>query len=187
MTTQRSLAQKKPKDSPAMDAHGNPPYNTDEETLEHDTNPDLLATPSDLLDKEDNISINATKTDFHSPRYIYESPTSKLFSDDPRFDRRIINGILHDREAFLKEMSNQGFAAEIILKRAAELGLSEALIRQVTGVAADLAGERPGKRAAPASLGARTCLSCDRVFLSSGPGNRLCMRCRGGDAGLAQL
>lgn len=87
----------------------------------------------------------------------------------------------------MAEMDERGLNGGVILRRAAELGLSEALIRQVKGVAADLAGERPGRRAPPPSLGARTCLCCDRVFLSAGPGNRLCMRCRGGDAGLAQL
>ena len=112
---------------------------------------------------------------------------TKLFREDPILDRRIIEGMLQDRNIFLEEMASEGFGAAAVLRRAAELGLSEALIRQVKGVAADLAGERPGRRPAPSSLGARTCLSCDRVFLSSGPGNRLCMRCRGGDAGLAQL
>ena len=113
--------------------------------------------------------------------------STKLFREDPILDRRIIEGMLQDRNTFLEEMASEGFGAAAVLRRAAELGLSEALIRQVKGVAADLAGERPGRRPAPSSLGARTCLSCDRVFLSSGPGNRLCMRCRGGDAGLAQL
>ena len=112
---------------------------------------------------------------------------TRLFREDPSLDRRIIEGMLNDREDFMALMCKEGFAASAVLRRAAELGLSEALVRQVKGVAADLAGERPGRRSAPASLGARTCLSCDRVFLSSGPGNRLCMRCRGGDAGLAQL
>ncbi|HET6343281.1 MAG TPA: hypothetical protein VFH51_00055 [Myxococcota bacterium] len=112
--------------------------------------------------------------------------TSK-FREDPILDRRIIEGMLQDRNVFLEQMEAEGFSSAAVLRRAAELGLSEALIRQVKGVAADLAGERPGRRPAPSSLGARTCLSCDRVFLSSGPGNRLCMRCRGGDAGLAQL
>lgn len=109
------------------------------------------------------------------------------FRDDPRLDRRIIEGMLGDRELFLEAMGQEGFTATAVLRRAAELGLSEAMVRQVKGVAADLAGERPGRRAAPAALGARTCLACDRIFLSSGPGNRLCMRCRGGDAGMAQL
>lgn len=116
-----------------------------------------------------------------------DEPSSKPFRQDSRIDRRIIEGMLRDRDTFIEEMEHEGFTQAAVLRRAAELGLSEALIRQVKGVAADLAGERPGRRAAPSSLGARTCLSCDRVFLSSGPGNRLCMRCRGGDAGLAQL
>ncbi len=110
-----------------------------------------------------------------------------VLKEDPELDRRIIEGMLHDRKALLEELGKQGLQPATILRRAAELGLSEALLRQVKGVAADLAGERPGRRVTPTSLGARTCLSCDRVFLSTGPGNRLCMRCRGGDAGLAQF
>jgi hypothetical protein len=113
--------------------------------------------------------------------------SARAFREDPALDRRIIEGMLEDKDAFLERMAGKGYAKDAVLRRAAELGLSEALIRQVKGVAADLAGERPGRRPAPSSLGARTCLSCDRIFLSSGPGNRLCMRCRGGDAGLAQL
>jgi hypothetical protein len=116
-----------------------------------------------------------------------DDASTKAFREDPVLDRRIIEGMLQDRNTFLEQMEREGFTSAAVLRRAAELGLSEALIRQVKGVAADLAGERPGRRPAPSSLGARTCLSCDRVFLSSGPGNRLCMRCRGGDAGLAQL
>jgi hypothetical protein len=107
--------------------------------------------------------------------------------DDPVLDRRIIEGMLKDRKELLDQLHVEGMTSTQVLRRAAELGLSEALLRQVKGVAADLAGERPGRRPAPSSLGARTCLSCDRVFLSTGPGNRLCMRCRGGDAGLAQF
>ena len=118
---------------------------------------------------------------------IGDDTPSKAFREDPEIDRRIIEGMLQDRDQFIHTMADEGYTEAVVLRRAAELGLSEALIRQVKGVAADLAGERPGRRPAPASLGARTCLSCDRIFLSSGPGNRLCMRCRGGDAGLAQL
>lgn len=121
-----------------------------------------------------------------SPSLVGEKDAA-LFQDNARLDRHVIDGMLHDRDRFLRSMQEQGYTPAAVLRRASELGLSEALIRQVKGVAADLAGERPGRRAAPSSLGARTCLSCDRVFLSSGPGNRLCMRCRGGDAGLAQL
>lgn len=121
----------------------------------------------------------------HKPAPTFVSEKNARF--DSRIDRRIIEGMLHDREALMTEMGQRGIDDEAVLRRAAELGLSEALIRQVKGVAADLAGERPGRKSPPASLGARTCLCCDRVFLSAGPGNRLCMRCRGGDAGLAQL
>ena len=117
-----------------------------------------------------------------------EESKDKAFNDDPSLDRRIIEGMLHDRTSLMTDMQDRGISQGQVLRRAAELGLSEALIRQVRGVAADLAGERPNsKKDTPETLAARTCLCCDRVFLSSGPGNRLCMRCRGGDAGLAQL
>lgn len=116
------------------------------------------------------------------------SPDDKSpLREDPALDRRIIEGMLRDRKQLLDDLAKEGMTQGAVLRRAAELGLSEALLRQVKGVAADLAGERPGRRPMPSSLGARTCLSCDRVFLSTGPGNRLCMRCRGGDAGLAQF
>jgi hypothetical protein len=118
---------------------------------------------------------------------LHGTESSGQFRDDPVIDRRIINGMLGDRERLMTEMAEKGWNKPGVLRRAADLGFSEAFIRQVQGVAADLAGERPGIKRMPTSLGARTCLSCDRVFLSSGPANRLCMRCRGGDAGLAQL
>jgi len=117
----------------------------------------------------------------------FEPEPDKGLRFDAIIDRRIIEGMLHDRAGLMAEMDARGLTDAAVLRRAAELGLSEALIRQVKGVAADLAGERPGRRSPPPSLGARTCLCCDRVFLSAGPSNRLCMRCRGGDAGLAQL
>lgn len=107
--------------------------------------------------------------------------------DDPKLDRKIIEGMLTDRENLMAEMAGLGFTAEAVLRRAADLGLSEAYLRHVQTVAADLAGDRPGARRIPSHLRARTCLSCERVFLSSGPGNRICPRCRGADAGLAQL
>ena len=116
-----------------------------------------------------------------------DSDNALMFKDDPALDRRIIEGMLRDRKALGEEMATEGWTSAAVMRRAAALGFSEAFIRQVQGVAADLAGERPGAKKTPTALGARTCLSCDRVFLSSGPGNRLCMRCRGGDAGLAQL
>jgi hypothetical protein len=129
----------------------------------------------------ENKRVNSTENDH------INDEAKAVFADNPRLDRHIIEGMLNDREMLMDEMKTKGFSEGVILRRAAELGLSEALLRQVKGVAADLAGERPGRRQAPDALGARTCLSCDRVFLSTGPGNRLCMRCRGGDAGLAAL
>ena len=106
---------------------------------------------------------------------------------DEVLDRRIIEGMLTNRDDIMKELRREGMSEADILRRSADLGISEALIRQVKGVAADLAGDRSSNRSAPPSLAARNCLQCDRVFLSTGPGNRLCMRCRGGDAGLAVL
>lgn len=107
--------------------------------------------------------------------------------DDPSLDRRIIEGMLTDRESLMEEMAELGYGPDAVMRRAADLGLSEAYLRHVQTVAADLAGDRPGARRIPSHLRARTCLSCERVFLSSGPGNRICPRCRGADAGLAQL
>ncbi|MBN1960928.1 MAG: hypothetical protein JW841_08275 [Deltaproteobacteria bacterium] len=136
------------------------------------------------------LALSEAKTDSHEFENCELPPVGNeksMFKDDPVLDRRIIEGMLNDRKALLDEMQKEGLAPSAVLRRAAELGLSEALLRQVKGVAADLAGERPVRRPMPSSLGARTCLSCDRVFLSTGPGNRLCMRCRGGDAGLAQF
>lgn len=156
-----------------------------------------LADPDDVIalddasdaddDGDDESSSDEPAERYAKPAENSDESSMKLFREDPVLDRRIIEGMLRDRNIFIEEMEAEGFTSAAVLRRAAELGLSEALIRQVKGVAADLAGERPGRRPAPSSLGARTCLSCDRVFLSSGPGNRLCMRCRGGDAGLAQL
>lgn len=125
--------------------------------------------------------------DVESLEVVASDDGGKPIKEDPALDRRIIEGMLNDRQTLLEDLAKEGMTQGMVLRRAAELGLSEALLRQVKGVAADLAGERPGRKPAPSSLGARTCLSCDRVFLSTGPGNRLCMRCRGGDAGLAQF
>jgi hypothetical protein len=122
--------------------------------------------------------------DIEDAAMLNDDPATRY---DPRLDRRIIEGMLHDRKSLMDDLAEEGIKAAVVMRRAADLGLSEAYIRQVQGVAADLAGERPGHKRTPTTLGARTCLSCDRVFLSAGPGNRLCMRCRGGDAGLAQL
>lgn len=132
----------------------------------------------------------ATSTTSSSKKAVKDKTieaSSKPLPDSPDFDRSLIEKMLIDRESLLEDLKSQGYSEASILRRAAELGLSDALLRQLRGVAADLAGERPGRRGLPSSLRARNCLSCERVFLSTGAGNRLCMRCRGGDAGLAQL
>lgn len=115
------------------------------------------------------------------------APVNVITWDDPVLDRRIIEGMLTDRQALMTELSATGITQAAVLRRAADLGLSEAYLRHVQTVAADLAGDRPGARRLPSSLAARNCLSCSRIFLSSGAGNRICPRCRGADAGLAQL
>lgn len=104
---------------------------------------------------------------------------------DPDLDRHIIHGMLYDREGLMSEYGKQGISEEIVLKRAADCGVNDSLLRQVRGVEADLAGGVVKGSGLPPHIRPRQCLSCDRVFLSLGPGNRLCMRCRGGDAGLA--
>lgn len=132
----------------------------------------------------------AIQDDGKKPKHPVTKPTAiTLLDHDPQLDRQIIEGMLRDRDLLLDHMESKGYNRNAVVQRAADLGLSEAMVRQVRGVAADLAGDRTGstRRPVPSSLGARTCLSCDRVFLSNGPANRLCSRCRGGDAGLAQL
>jgi hypothetical protein len=130
---------------------------------------------------------NAAQASSQAQAMAKGGPISAITWDDPKLDRRIIEGMLTDRNALVSELAGSGITAAAIVRRAADLGLSEAYLRHVQTVAADLAGDRPGARRVPSSLAARDCLSCNRVFLSSGPGNRICPRCRGADAGLAQL
>ena len=106
---------------------------------------------------------------------------------DGKMDRYIIEGMLADPDALIAELGRKGIKQAMVLQRAADCGISESILRQMKRVAADLAGDKATKSRLSAGVRARQCLSCDRVFLSTGPGNRLCSRCRGGDAGLAQL
>ena len=111
-----------------------------------------------------------------------------LTLEDNRLDKRLIEGILTDRDSTIQSIREQYDVSEAgVLRRASELGLSEAMLRHAKGVAADLAGDPSTKRLGKHQMAARSCLSCDRVFLSTGPGNRLCSRCRGVSAGLASL
>lgn len=111
---------------------------------------------------------------------------------DPKMDRKIIEGMLADPDALIKKLGDMGIKQAMVLQRAADCGISESILRQMKRVAADLAGDKATvgfwlKSRLSNGVRARQCLACDRVFLSTGPGNRLCSRCRGGDAGLAQL
>ena len=106
---------------------------------------------------------------------------------DGKMDRYIIEGMLADPDALIAELGRKGIKQAMVLQRAADCGISESILRQMKRVAADLAGDKATKSRLSTGVRARQCLSCDRVFLSTGAGNRLCSRCRGGDAGLAQL
>mgnify|MGYP000536534838 CR=1 FL=1 len=67
---------------------------------------------------------------------------------DEVLDRRIIEGMLTNRDNIMTELRREGMSETDILRRSADLGISEALIRQVKGVAADLAGDRSSTRSA---------------------------------------
>lgn len=146
------------------------------------------AQPKAIVATEASITMaGMAANDSKTPTGEKNEPVNVITWDDPKLDRKIIEGMLTDRNGLLDELATQGITSAAVMRRAADLGLSEAYLRHVQTVAADLAGDRPGARRVPSSLAARDCLSCNRVFLSSGPGNRICPRCRGADAGLASL
>lgn len=78
-------------------------------------------------------------------------------------DKRIIDGVLGDRETMLRELAEAGFSKKAVLDRASSLGLTRAFISrcQVGAVSAQV----------------RRCLRCEERFVSLGPQNRLCRRC----------
>jgi hypothetical protein len=82
----------------------------------------------------------------------------------PEIDQRIIDGFLEDQEATLQELAEAGFSREVVLDRAQEIGLSVGFIKRHRSLVVDVS--------------VRRCLSCDEEFLSVGPQNRLCNRCR---------
>ncbi|MEE2960202.1 MAG: hypothetical protein VYA34_05610 [Myxococcota bacterium] len=110
-----------------------------------------------------------------------------FLAHNPRLDRKIINGMLSDPEKLLNDFEKEGIDKNLVLRRAADCGISDSILRQMKRVACDLAGEKTVKHSIGSSIKARECLSCERIFLSTGPGNRLCNRCRGADAGLASI
>lgn len=79
-------------------------------------------------------------------------------------DQRIIDGLLKDQEGALRELAAAGFSREVVHRRAGQLGLSDGFIKRY--------------RSMEAEVSVRSCLSCDEEFLSEGPQNRLCNRCR---------
>jgi hypothetical protein len=107
-------------------------------------------------------------------RMAMQEPPAPSGEDSAR-DRRILAGLLRNRTALLAELAREGMSRATVLRRAADLGLSEAVLRHEEIVARELAAGQ--QRAARSALAPRNCLACDRVFLSTGPGNRLCTRC----------
>lgn len=82
----------------------------------------------------------------------------------PMIDQQIIDGFLGDQQALLGRLAKVGFCRKSVLERALDLGITKELVRQC--------------RIGGAALSMRRCLSCDERFLSHGPQNRLCHRCR---------
>jgi hypothetical protein len=79
-------------------------------------------------------------------------------------DKQIVEGFLVDQEATLRSLASAGLSRREVLDRASLLGLSNDVIKS--------------HRLSGAVVSVRKCLSCDDVFLSVGPQNRLCNRCR---------
>lgn len=88
--------------------------------------------------------------------------------DPPSFsrelDQRIIDGLLDDQEATLRELEESGFPRSVVLDRAGKLGLTGELLRR--------------HRRDRIEITIRRCLNCEETFLSTGMQNRLCSRCR---------
>ena len=80
-----------------------------------------------------------------------------LLMADNRLDRRLIEGILTDRDATIQEIREKYDVSEAgVLRRASELGLSEAMLRHAKGVAADLSGDPTTKRLGRHQMAARS-------------------------------
>lgn len=79
-------------------------------------------------------------------------------------DRLICERFLGSPQPKLQQLGDAGLTEEAIEKRARALGLSDSFRAQC---------EAAGARAA-----VRECLGCEQVFVSLGPQNRMCRRCR---------
>lgn len=83
---------------------------------------------------------------------------------DLELDRRLVEGLIQDREATLDELAELGIARTVALRRAESLGLTKEVLRRLE--------IRPGQiRVLP-------CLGCEDRFLSHGAHNRFCDPCR---------
>ena len=78
-----------------------------------------------------------------------------LLMADNRLDRRLIEGILTDRAMQRSKKSREKYDVSEagVLRRASELGLSEAMLRHAKGVAADLSGDSDDEETRSASNG----------------------------------
>jgi len=79
-------------------------------------------------------------------------------------DYEIIRSYVNDQEAMVARLKQQhGLTRIAITKRASLLGINRQFIKQFS--------------LSEFTYGPRPCLRCEKVFLSRGPGNRLCSRC----------
>lgn len=92
----------------------------------------------------------------------------KRSGDMPVFSRsvtlQIVDGMFADREAMLVSLEKLGFFRDDVLQHAFDLGMSVQFVELCRR-----SGDSPKLR---------RCLSCEREFVSLGPQNRMCRRCR---------
>ena len=70
----------------------------------------------------------------------------EFLSHNPELDRFIIEGMLEQPDVLLEEFSKAGVDKALVLRRAADCGISDSILRQMKRVAADLAGEKGQRR-----------------------------------------
>ncbi len=92
----------------------------------------------------------------------------------PELDREILDAFIEGETDTIDRLLHDGWTKPALTKRAQELGFNEADLQKEREVARQL---RDGEIVRGKVKG-RTCLRCARVFVSLGPGNRLCSLCR---------
>jgi hypothetical protein len=83
--------------------------------------------------------------------------------EQSEIDRRIIEALVHPQRELIGELYRSGMTAEEVSARAAQLSLTNELIKRCR-----LIGTVPSMR---------SCLECSARFLSAGPHNRRCKKC----------